>query len=334
MSPRILLVGDPHCKPQVLDDCDRLWGLVENSVVTYKPNTILLLGDQHHSHDVLNSRVIDFWTDCINTIRGNCDVVQLVGNHDQLTPTIRHPHSLIPYKEISTVVDSPMFLKELDGCAMPYYHDPEEFVKDACQLHENHPDCKVLFCHQTFKGADKAIGFFDPNAIDQDLIPFKRIVSGHIHKPMQLGKVFYPGSPRWDNLGDAAVESRNIFLLEPGKPPFPITTNGHCTRIYRLEDSELVPLEDTNLVIEDLTLADIRVTVTGSADYVTKRITELKAKYNAKCQGKLVKSRLSKTSASEGISEAFGRFSSNYYPTNGTDIGKLIEIAAARLGPA
>jgi hypothetical protein len=61
-------------------------------------------------------------------------------------------------------------------------------------------------------------------------------------------------------------------------------------------------MSDTNLV--DI---DLKLSVTGTTEYISQRITYLKNKYNAKCQGNPIKSRLSKAAASEGISEAFGR---------------------------
>jgi hypothetical protein len=147
---------------------------------------------------------------------------------------------------------------------------------------------------------------------------------------MRLGKVAYFGAPRWKTLTDAETEIRNIYILEPGKPPIAIPTNTHCTRIYKFDDSEETPL-NINLTDDELSRADLRITVLGSSDYISKRMTELKAKYNAKCRGVPVRSRLAKASESEGILTAFNRFSESFTPPNGSDKKVLLKEAYERI---
>jgi DNA repair exonuclease SbcCD nuclease subunit len=328
---KTLIVGDVHATPQELGDCEALLKLVIDSVEKYKVDLVVFLGDQYNNHNILDCRVLNFWTEVFNSIRAS--VVCLLGNHDQVSPTCRFPHSMVAHRDISeclTVVD---FAKGIIGtkfCAMPYYYDPVEFIKDANELKQNCPDCNLLFCHQTFVGADQGLGFYAQDAVEASAIPFKIIVSGHIHKPMKLGKVWYPGSPRWRTLADAEVEQRAIYILEPGKPPVAISTNNHCTRIYRLEDSETNPVKIT-LSEPELAHADIRISITGTVDYISKRMTELKNKYNAKCRGVPTRSRLVKVSESEGIENAFQRYCGNFVPPNNTDKNLLLKEVYARI---
>ena len=326
--PKLLVIGDVHATPTDLADCEALWRLVGETVNKYDCTQIVLLGDLHHTHDILNTRVIDFWVKALKNYDEGFPIVAIVGNHDQLTPSIRGPHSLIPYRELCQVIDTP---QQFNGdCYMPYYYNPAEFVEQAVKLKEANLDVDTLFCHQTFTGADGGLGFFSKDAVEPSAVPFKRVISGHIHKPMRLGKVAYFGAPRWKTLTDAETEIRNIYILEPGKPPIAIPTNTHCTRIYKFDDSEETPL-NINLTDDELSRADLRITVLGSSDYISKRMTELKAKYNAKCRGVPVRSRLAKASESEGILTAFNRFSESFTPPNGSDKKVLLKEAYERI---
>jgi DNA repair exonuclease SbcCD nuclease subunit len=93
---------------------------------------------------------------------------------------------------------------------LPYYSNPEEFVDAANKLASY--GIQTLFCHQTFQGSQFENGFYAPEGIDQNLVQVPYIVSGHIHKNQRLGKVLYPGTPKWDTLSDAN-ETKGIWVL-------------------------------------------------------------------------------------------------------------------------
>jgi DNA repair exonuclease SbcCD nuclease subunit len=328
---RTLVVGDPHVTPQELPDCEQLWDLVCNSLEKYDCDNLVLLGDIHNTHDILNTKVVDFWTKRLAQLLGKVHVVALCGNHDQYSPTIRHPHSLISYQDLCQVVDKPKYSWYLDACVMPYYVNPAEFIVEAVALKAKTPEVNTLFCHQTFSGADEGLGFYADEAVEPSAIPFDQIISGHIHKPMHLGKAWYVGSPRWRTLTDAETPVRSIYVLEQGKEPIGIPTNSHCVRIFRFKDSEEISL-DINLTAEELKRADIRITINGTPDYISKRMTELKSKYNARCQGLPIRGKLAKASEAEGVDNAFRKFGNNFSPPNGTDKETLLKEIYARLG--
>ena len=332
MSNKVLIVGDVHCTPQDLPDCEALWKLVLESCKKYKVSHVIFLGDQHHCHNALDSRVVAFWTKIIHYAEIRLTLSFLIGNHDFAAPTIMQPHSMVAHKLVDDVniIDTPINILGTNFCAMPYYANPVGFVEEAVKLKEQNPQCDTLFCHQTFTGADEGLGFYSKEAVDSSAVPFKRIVSGHIHRPMRLGKVFYPGSPRWRTLTDADTETRNIYILEEGKVPIAIPTNTHCVRVFKFEDTEENPAK-INLTEDELTRADLRISVSGTSNYISKRMTELKTKYNAKCRGVPIRSRLAKASESEGIQKAFQRFSKSFNPPNGTNQELLLKEAYGRL---
>jgi DNA repair exonuclease SbcCD nuclease subunit len=326
---KTLVIGDVHAVPQELPDCEALVGLIVDSVKKHKCETVLFLGDSFHTHDILNSRVIDFWLKTFKRIcSSGANIITICGNHDQLTPTIRSPHALEAFKNSCIVVDSP--IQHNDCCFMPYYWNPEEFVEEAVKLKDQNPDVETLFCHQTFMGADGGLGYLSKDSVEPSAVPFKRVLSGHIHTPMKLGKVWYIGAPRWRTLSDADIETRNLYVLEQGKTPLAISTNTHCVKIYKFEDSEDQSL-NIKLTQDELTRSDIRITINGSSAYISKRMLELKAQYNAKCRGVPIRNKLAKASESEGIQNAFIRFGSNFNPPNGTDREFLLKETYGRM---
>jgi len=332
-----LIIGDVHVVPQELDDCQALANLVYNSIEKYQPSSVVFLGDQHNAHNILESRCVNFWTTVIDKITNLISSYQeapglyfIVGNHDCVTPTIMMPHSMMAHKfrENVVIADRPCFDK--DFCMMPYYSDPVKFVEDAVILKEKNLDYNILFCHQTFTGADEGKGFYSDIAVESSSIPFKTIISGHIHKPMRLGKVWYPGSPRWRTLTDSEVSQRNIYFISDTFKVTVIPTNIVCKRIYKFEDFEQNPIV-INLTQEELKLADIRVTINGSVEYIKNRITELKSIYNAKCRSVPNKTKNIKVSESEGIENAFQKYFNSFTPPNGTNKEQLLNEIRERI---
>ncbi len=329
---KVLVVGDMHVVPGEIQDCENLLKLIVESADKYKVEQIVFLGDQHHCHDTLNSKVMAFWWDAIH-YKLNQESVFLIGNHDFQNPSSMMPHSMVVHKleERATIVDQPVNVLCTDFCAMPYYYNPLEFIEAATKLKQNNPEIETLFCHETFTGADEGVGYFAKEAVEPSAIPFANIWSGHIHKPMVLGKVKYPGSPRWRTLSDADIPERHIYVLEDGKAPIAIPTSTHCTKIYKFEDSELEPL-NINLTPDQLTRADLRIQINGTSEYITKRMSEFKAKYSAKCRGVPIRNKSIKASESEGITTAFQKYTKAFTPPNGTDKDHLMKECYARLG--
>jgi len=325
----ILIVGDVHAVPSELGDCRALMDLVCHVAEKHGVEKVLFLGDQHNCHNALDSRCVAFWAETIDRL-GHDKCQFLVGNHDFATPTIMQPHSMVAHKDVADVIDVPYAWPQFGYAAMPYYSDPVKFVEAAVKLSESYRTVTRLFCHQTFVGADEG-RFYAKDAVEPSAIPFNTIISGHIHKPMKLGKVLYVGAPRWRNLTDAEVAKRYIYLMEPSGKISIIPTNTHCIRIYRFEDSEETPVA-VQLKPEELKLADIRVSISGSNEYIVSRMAELKAQFpGIKCRGVPTRARLSKASESDGIEVAFGKFLGNFTPPNATEKDVLSKEIYARL---
>jgi len=340
---KALIVGDYHATPQELKECKALADLIYRSVVEHEVELLILLGDQYHHHAIANTAVIDFWQGFLARYR--CDkpkhlkqISMLVGNHDFYSPTIMKPHTLITHidplvntyeEQWPQIVDEPTYMCP-NVSTMPYYPDPEEFLKDAIRLKERCPDNEVLICHQTFNGATFSEGFYAKDAVNPASVPFKYIISGHIHNQHAFGNVWYPGSPRWRTLSDAN-EHKYIYVVDLAKGidiKAKIPTYPTCRRIVKLRVEEFVtplslPVETENI--------DYRVDIYGSQTFITEQTLYYKSKLNARCRPFPTNKKTARLTESDGIIESFNKYSNNFKAPKGTDNNLLLREAGGRL---
>ncbi len=211
---KVLRVGDPHVQISNLKDSEKLIDFVIKTALDRQIMNIEFLGDLFHTHAVLRVEVIDFWQKSFNKIlQKNLNCTVLVGNHDQ--PGSREKEqemnalNIFNVHDNFTIINKPI---EILGTAyIPYMSDGQAFI-DAAQKLYDQGATELLIAHQTFTGAQYENGFFSEEGIDPALIPQKQIVSGHIHKSQQVGKCFYPGTPKWDTMADAN-ESKGIWIF-------------------------------------------------------------------------------------------------------------------------
>jgi DNA repair exonuclease SbcCD nuclease subunit len=311
---------------------EALRGLVLKSFQDFDVDLTIILGDLYNTHSVVNTPTINFWNRFIPELGAS---IVLVGNHDSFSPTVQNPHALIIHKDSKgcKVVEDPrdFVLMGLPGvAAMPYYYKPEDFLQAATELQEQ-TLAKTLICHQTFDGAKLQEGFYAKDGVNPVAVPFENIISGHIHTPMKFGKVWYPGAPRWRTLSDAN-QDRFIYVVEFKNDGSynvlqAIPTTGVCKRINRFIDSE-----DAPAVIENNSNnCDVRVDIYGTQEYISQRMLELKATYNARCRSFPTRTKKTQISEADGIGASFSKFSNNFNPPNGTDRNTLTSVVGKRL---
>jgi DNA repair exonuclease SbcCD nuclease subunit len=331
MSRTALIVGDPHATPQELEDMEELKTLVLFTVKSFAVDLTIILGDLYNTHSVVNTPTINFWNRFLPELGSS---IILVGNHDSFSPTVQNPHALIIHKGSNSchVVDEPGFVHMgLPGvAAMPYYYKPEDFLQAATELQEK-TQAKTLICHQTFDGAKLQEGFYAKDGVNPVAVPFENIISGHIHTPMKFGKVWYPGAPRWRTLSDAN-QDRFIYVVEfKGDGSYnvlqAIPTTGVCKRINRFLDSEDVPA----VIENNSNNCDVRVDIYGTQEYISQRMLELKATYNARCRSFPTRTKKTQISEADGIGASFSKFSNNFTPPNGTDRNTLLGTVNERI---
>jgi DNA repair exonuclease SbcCD nuclease subunit len=220
MSRKVLRVGDPHVQVSNIKDSQKLMDFIIKTAIERNVKIVEFLGDLFHTHAVKRIEVEHFWMDTFNRLDEHdiyCNV--LVGNHYQpgskekeqqmnaLNIFTPGPHSLSERK----IISEPTANLQIKTAYIPYHSDHEAFIKAAHDLY-NKGATSLLVAHQTFTGAQYENGFFSEEGIDPALIPQTQIISGHIHKSQQVGKCFYPGTPKWDTMSDAN-QAKGIWIF-------------------------------------------------------------------------------------------------------------------------
>ena len=208
---KILRCGDPHVQVSNLEDSTKLFKFIYDTAKKFKVDRIELLGDLYHSHSVKRVEVENFWDRILLTLSDDFQVVVLLGNHDMANQKDRFSeNALTVHSRIADdnliIVAEPIILGNIGYIG--YIHDAKEFVEAA-----NSMKTKVLVCHQTFDGAKYENGFYAPDGIDANLLSHEQVISGHIHMQATYGKVWYPGTAKWDTASDAN-QSKGIWLCE------------------------------------------------------------------------------------------------------------------------
>jgi DNA repair exonuclease SbcCD nuclease subunit len=219
MSSKILRVGDPHVQIKNLKESQKIIDFVIGLAIDNNVDRIEFLGDQFHTHAVVRIEVIDFW---IRNLRHmgqetGVDIFLLCGNHDQPGSKEKEQemNALIAIKSAHPrvrVIDFPFNDMSANISYVPYYSDEDAFLA-ACQRLCDEGSGELLIAHQTFTGAQYENGFFSEEGIDPALVPHNAIISGHIHKSQQVGKCFYPGTPKWDTMSDAN-QPKGIYIFD------------------------------------------------------------------------------------------------------------------------
>lgn len=299
-----LVIGDIHATPDELDDVAKLFDLIEKSEHDYKPDRIVFLGDLHHTFSIVNVKVISFYRERLRKLHS--PVVAIPGNHDMPGTGQRYPHALLAYEDLVDVYDEPTY--NFETYFIPYVADPNLFHEMVAKAPKQ---TKVIYCHQEFNGAEYDNGFFAPGGADPAKMPCM-VVSGHIHTPQTLGKVWYPGSPRWRTLSDANIDRAIHVLGETGYTP--ITTVGVCKRIiyekYIEGENEYEPRPFSEG-------QDFRFHVEGSPEYVNRTLEQLQVYPDARIST-VIKNKTVRVRESDGIDVAFRKYAGDFKAKNGT----------------
>lgn len=224
---KYILVGDLHSKPANLDETKRIFEKISEVALRHEVYNVILLGDLFDTHGVVHLPVMLCYHQLFSKYY-NLTFTCLVGNHDYVTHGDYKQNSLIAFKDMGNVrvVDDLSELGEFD--VMP--HCSEDKFFELCEKKMS----STLICHHTFAGAQYENGFYAPEGIDLDKVPYKTIISGHVHLNHQVGKCFYPGTPRWLKESDAN-QDKGIWLWDGQKDFKFISTEDVCRKIFSFD---------------------------------------------------------------------------------------------------
>lgn len=315
---KLLVVGDYHAEPSDLADCQRLADYIVELAKKHDA-TVLFTGDQYHTHAIIHAEVQKFWFDFYRRLGKS---ISLVGNHDKPGSASSKATAMLAHVDHTEVISEPVAFKGV--LFMPYMHEAADFVAVANQ----YPNIKTIICHQTFDGSRYENGFYAEGGVDLNLIPQKNVISGHIHTPQKVGKVWYVGAPRWRILTDANVD-RAIWYVEivDGEivETIPYDTGKVCRQIRTLVDTEADPVQITLDPQHEW-----RVDIHGTAAWIEQRVPLFKG-MGAKVRTFKAELEAPKVRESEGVDVAFSKWASGYKAQHGTDNTTLISMLKERV---
>lgn len=325
---KLLFVGDPHVVPGELDDCRALIELVASKAREHDA-TVVLLGDQHHTHSVLRLEVMDFWRWALprlvgNRVGSNPAVIMLRGNHD-CNPDPAVPGSALDaYRDISGLLVVDDFPRELDGVLfVPWCKEEDTFFSMVGSGRDTH----TVVCHQTFDGSLLENGFPARDGFDLSKVPQKLVISGHIHTPQIIGKCVYVGAPRWRTRSDANVDRHIVLAENDGKELKlleKIPTGEVCRRIWHWVDEHRNPMNDQTMDLKDI----YHVDVVGPSDWIKERV----GRYPG-AKVRVVRTDGPAPRVKEHVDEreSFESYLAAYSPRHGTSRERLAELARERV---
>lgn len=208
---KILRVGDPHVQIVNLEDSTKLFKFIYETARKFKVDRIELLGDLYHNHSLKRVEVENFWDRILLTLSDEFQTVVLTGNHDMVnqkdrfSETALNVHARISNENL-VIVNEPIILGNIGY--LGYIHDNKEFVETA-----NKVNTKLLVCHFECDGSKYDTGFYAPNGVDASLLIHEQVISGHIHMEGTYGKVWFPGTAKWDTVSDAN-QNKGIWLCQ------------------------------------------------------------------------------------------------------------------------
>lgn len=203
---RILFIGDPHLRINDFEQGFAFLRWVEEVTLLHKPEIVCNLGDTFHNHAVLRSELMTEFRNHVNTIVGyGSKYWYILGNHDQYKPKDNKYHALQAFEGLKglTIFDKITELPQHNITVVPYVQKYEDFPLSATG---------IVISHNTFIGADYGFKREDCG-IDADKSNADIIVSGHIHKRQQFGKVIYPGTPYAHNATDVD-QTKGLLLFD------------------------------------------------------------------------------------------------------------------------
>jgi DNA repair exonuclease SbcCD nuclease subunit len=211
-----LIVGDLHIQVGNLEESVRLLDYISSTFVENQCRNLILLGDVFHTHAVIRQEVAytilsflkSFYFNVVGANKSR--IIIVAGNHDGISPTNAHQNALeLILSEFATVVSNKDGFVSQEGYVfLPFIHDSKEFENSAILAYITAKTMgisdPILICHQTFDGAVYESGAPCPSGVKSEILPYRTIISGHIHKRQIVNeKVVYVGTPRAITAGEA-----------------------------------------------------------------------------------------------------------------------------------
>lgn len=211
----IIAIGDIHIQKNNIGEIEELFNETIKYVKKNKEEIkfVVLLGDVLHTFERTNQQPFDRACNFIISLSKYTKVFVIIGNHDRPNKNIflTDEHFFNPLKKTKNIVivDDVNIYEDDEGNMFGFvpYVFPGRFQEALDKYKEGDEDCyvdncKVLFCHQEFKGC--IMGPIKSDMGDEWDITDTPIISGHIHEfHFPQKNIFYVPTPIQHSFTDA-----------------------------------------------------------------------------------------------------------------------------------
>lgn len=240
-----MFIGDMHLRINKFSLALQFLTWINKFIEEQKPDVVVNLGDAADTHAIIRSEVLnELMSHIYHVVDLGIPYVYVTGNHDCYTPKDSKYHALLPFKNRIANLHIVDESQDLFGMTfVPYLANGNDFPKKTQS---------VCVAHQTFLGADygpiNALEGVDANTISAEII-----ISGHIHKKHNLGKVVYVGSPYSQDASDAN-QIKGISTFDTDTFEFSFTQTPMPTwKSLKFEISSTTSASDVHSLIEQAT---------------------------------------------------------------------------------
>jgi DNA repair exonuclease SbcCD nuclease subunit len=195
---RVLFIGDPHFKISNIEEVDIFIDKIINIVKENPVDFCLIAGDILHTHERLNSMVLNKAVYFVENIASLVKTYILVGNHDMYNNkqflTTGHWMNCMKHLNNAIIVDKVVVasLRNIKIVFVPYVQ-PGMFETALDTLNDDWKTASCIFAHQEFYGCK--MGSIVSEEGDKWMLDYPEVVSGHIHDAQRpQANIYYPGS--------------------------------------------------------------------------------------------------------------------------------------------
>lgn len=217
-----------------------------------KDSLLFLLGDIFDNRQLIDVNVMNKAIDIILQLSKILPVYILVGNHDSYKKYETDINSLAAFRFIPnvTVYEDPVIITNGKSgiLVMPWIGDQEKEEQyaianvDRAQYIFAHTDI-AGFKYDNGKNITKGVNFVE-------MVGYKKILSGHIHKRQEIGHVHYIGSPYHTKRGDIG-NKKAVYIFDPNNNELKSFDNNLSSVYQRIHLEDLLEwtLKYTNSVL-------------------------------------------------------------------------------------
>lgn len=211
---KVLFIGDPHFKISNFEEVDLFIEKIVDLIKITPMDICLVAGDILHTHERVNSMVLNKALHFIELISSLIKTYILVGNHDMYNNkqflTDGHWMNCMKNWRNVVIVDK-VVVEVINQCKIVFvpYVQNGMFEKALETCGNEWVDACCIFAHQEFYGCK--MGAIVSEDGDKWDVGYPEVISGHIHDLQRpQSNIYYPGSSLQQSYSDYV---KNIVVL-------------------------------------------------------------------------------------------------------------------------